>query len=91
MGEGGASHGATEIELTAVIHSLAMNLIIEAPRKVGEVRKSGRRQVKQREGVGKNGGEIWKKKASVASFRDSCMALWKRSQLSALAKGLSHW
>jgi hypothetical protein len=64
MGEGGASHGATEIELTAVIHSLAMNLIIEAPRKVGEVRKSGRRQVKQREGVGKSGGEIWKKKAS---------------------------
>ena len=53
MGDGGASPGATEIELTTVIHSLAMYLIIEAPHKVGEVRKSGRRQVKQREGVGK--------------------------------------
>jgi hypothetical protein len=91
VGDSGASHGATEIELTAVIHSLAMYLIIEALRTVGEVRKSGRRQVKQTEGVGKSSGEIWKKKASLASFRDSCMALWKRPQLSALAKGLCHW
>lgn len=90
MGGGGASHGATEIELAAVVHSLAMYLIIEAPRKVGEVRKSGDRS---------NKGRVWAKavvrfgeKESItrlprlASFRDSCMVLWKRPQLGALAK-----